>query len=251
MFTIFRFMLGDYSTAGGKSVLLSLSDGYGRRFDIFFVTFMVITVFGMFNIITAIFVESTVSGLKHNDTKRKYERQYERNFVRHRLEQLLQRVQVLLQLRATQTESSDLTVEDFTLNEDCFMSIIEDPIVIEIMEDLDISIFNPVGMFDTFDPDGNGTVTMTDFVQAIMKLRGEPHKNDVIACFLALRALQDRLDNLSVLVKAHFAGVPALGRPVTAVSRTATFNQWLAAACDQAPALATEEASRGEAATKL
>lgn len=35
--------------------------------EVVFVTFMIVVIFGLFNIITAIFVDSTTTGLKHND----------------------------------------------------------------------------------------------------------------------------------------------------------------------------------------
>lgn len=61
---------GDYSTRGGKSMIIAMSAGYGIVFELVFVSFMIIVIFGLFNIITAIFVDSTTAGLKHNDVKR-------------------------------------------------------------------------------------------------------------------------------------------------------------------------------------
>merc|ERR1711972_624883 len=80
MFTTFRFMLGDYSTRGGKSIVVAFSQDYGWKFELVFVAWMIIVIFGLFNIITAIFVDTTVAGLKHNDVKRKYAQQYERMY---------------------------------------------------------------------------------------------------------------------------------------------------------------------------
>mmetsp|Transcript_163984 Transcript_163984/g.521351 ORF Transcript_163984/g.521351 Transcript_163984/m.521351 type:complete len:719 (+) Transcript_163984:103-2259(+) len=82
MFTCFRFMLGDYSSRGGKSVVIAFSQHYGFKFDVVFVMWMITCIFGIFNIITAIFVDTTVAGLKHNDVKRKYAQQYERAYVK-------------------------------------------------------------------------------------------------------------------------------------------------------------------------
>jgi len=208
MFTAFRFMLGDYSTRAGKSLIVAFSAGYGRRFDTAFVVFMVITVFGMFNIITAIFVESTISGLKHNDTKRKYARQYERAFVKNKLEELIAKVQDLHNAKCFSYANRPDAPGGLALNEESFRYIMDNAQVRDIMEDLDISTSNPAGMFDTFDPDGDGEVTLTEFVQAIMKLRGDPQKNDIISCFVAVRALQDKFDSLSLFLKARLGEGP-------------------------------------------
>merc|ERR1719188_1133747 len=87
MFTAFRWMLGDYGTRGGKSLTVALSQGYGGAFDTLFVFWMIVVTFGVFNIIVAIFVDSTTSGLKTNDARRKYVRQYERNYVKKKLKE--------------------------------------------------------------------------------------------------------------------------------------------------------------------
>merc|ERR1712048_216427 len=67
---------------------------------------MVAVILGVFNIITAIFVEATLSGLKHNDEKKKYNRLYEAHFVQSRLVDLVSRVNVLLGRKARKREHS-------------------------------------------------------------------------------------------------------------------------------------------------
>merc|ERR1712014_24610 len=95
MFTSFRFMLGDFGTRSGKSLVVILSQGYGQTFNVPFVCSMIVVIFCVFNIITAIFVDSTISGVKHNDVKRKYAQQCEKDFVRGKLQDLLERVSTL------------------------------------------------------------------------------------------------------------------------------------------------------------
>merc|ERR1712190_40703 len=89
-------MIGDFSTASGKSLSAILSRGYGGPFNAAFVIMMVMIIFGLFNIITAIFVDATTAGLKHNDAKRKYASQHERKFVRTKLHSLIQVVEGIL-----------------------------------------------------------------------------------------------------------------------------------------------------------
>jgi len=218
MFTVFRFMLGDYSTRGGKSMIIALSYGYGMMFELVFVTFMIIVIFGLFNIITAIFVDSTTSGLKHNEIKRKYAQQYEREYVKNKLRCLLERV---CALHMEKRLVGDPHLEDahdyaaFGLGEDEFVQIMGDPIVKDIAKGLDVDINNPAGLFGTFDANHDGSVSMLEMAQVLLRLRGEPHKTDVIECVVSIRHLQDRFDTIAVRLKhvceaLHDAGAAGL-----------------------------------------
>merc|ERR1711963_876698 len=77
------------------------------------------------------------------------------------------------------------------------IDVMEDPVIKVLLQDLDVDMYNPSGMFDTFDPDGNKCITTSEMVQALMKLRGAPQKNDLIASWVAIRALRDKMDELT------------------------------------------------------
>jgi len=255
MFTTFRFMIGDYSSRSGKSLAVAFSQGYGDFFHLVFCVGMITVQFGLFNIITAIFVDSTISGLKTNDTKRKYARQYESKFVKEKLKDLLERVGYLaltqkfenLKVRSTpsrrsralrllesfglQTEESmqrasqqsrvlnqaqmqrlsRCDIEELELNEELFLQVLEDDVVKLLMQDLDVDIFNPTDLFGTFDPDESGTVTVPEMVQAVMKLRGEPVKNDVIATVVSIKSLHEKFDGLKSMVMEIIKAVDSEG----------------------------------------
>uniref|UniRef100_A0A7S2Q4F5 Ion transport domain-containing protein n=1 Tax=Zooxanthella nutricula TaxID=1333877 RepID=A0A7S2Q4F5_9DINO len=229
MFTSFRFMLGDYSTRGGKSLIVAFSQGYGYKFDAVFVVWMIIVVFGFFNIVTAIFVDSTTSGLKHSDVKRRHEQQYARKYVQRKFRHLMHRVLALKRSAArgsmsparSQQEpihrawlpwakkpgSREFELEDsreldeaavatMEVTEKEFVGIMGDPEVQQLLQDLDIDSFNPAGWYDTFDPEGKGSMTLLSLLQSVMRLRGQPQKNDAIAAFLSLRALHAKVDDV-------------------------------------------------------
>jgi len=207
MFTTFRFMVGDFSTRGGKSLIIYLSEGYGMQFDLAFMSFMVLMLFGVFNIITAIFVDSTIAGLKHNDVKRKHMKMYERKYVKQKLRVLLERVQEVFQntqtlacrRQARRGEVSEVNMMRVEFAEEDFVTIMEDAVVKVLLADLDIELHNPANLFETFDFNGDGTINLVEIVKGLMKLRGEPQKNDVIAAWVALRSLHEKVDQLQLL----------------------------------------------------
>ena len=55
-------------------------------------------IFGMFNIITAIFVEATMNGLKDSETERKYAQAYESNYMTEQLAKLAPRRRCLFDI---------------------------------------------------------------------------------------------------------------------------------------------------------
>lgn len=205
MFTSFRFMLGDYSTRGGKSVAVAFSRGYGWPFDLAFVTSMIVVTFGCFNIITAIFVDSTISGLKRNDLKRKFERQYERSWVREKLKAIVARMKQL---------KEELDEDAIEIDQEDFIRIMEDHEIQTLLADLDIRMFNPAGSFEIFDPNHDGRITMPEFVRTLMKLRGDPQKSDIITSSVSLFALHNKVDKFQVTLLDNQSAVRAMSQRI-------------------------------------
>eukprot|EP00415_Alexandrium_ostenfeldii_P003709 UN3709 len=181
MFTVFRCVLGDCSSKAGKSLTAAFSSGYGVAFDSVYCGGMVLVVFGLFNIIAAIFVETTISGLKYNNVQRKYARMYESRYVQGKLEGLVDRLQELHEQK--HPGSRDFSRE-FVLTEAEFNEVMQDDEVSILLEDLDIILTNRVGLFDMFDVGNNGLVTVAEVVGTLLKVRGEPQKSDMIASWV-------------------------------------------------------------------
>mmetsp|Transcript_97519 Transcript_97519/g.303728 ORF Transcript_97519/g.303728 Transcript_97519/m.303728 type:complete len:805 (+) Transcript_97519:56-2470(+) len=196
IFTVFRCVLGDCSSKAGKSLTAAFSAGYGFAFDSVYCGGMILVVVGLFNIIAAIFVETTISGLKFNNVQRRYARMYESRYVQSKLEALVLRVQELHAKAHPDTEPT----EEFVLTEEEFNEAMQDDGVSLLLEDLDICLANRVGLFDMFDCDNNGLVTVAEFVATLLKVRGEPQKSDMIASWVALRSLNERFQNFERLV---------------------------------------------------
>ena len=96
MFTCFRFMLADSSTRRGVSLAVTFSQEFGKLYMCQYVAWMIVCMFGIFNIITAVFfVDTTVGGLKHNASMKKRAIQYEYSFVRTKLFELVGRIDTM------------------------------------------------------------------------------------------------------------------------------------------------------------
>eukprot|EP00931_Biecheleriopsis_adriatica_P087580 TRINITY_DN62022_c0_g1_i1.p1 TRINITY_DN62022_c0_g1~~TRINITY_DN62022_c0_g1_i1.p1 ORF type:complete len:829 (+),score=152.08 TRINITY_DN62022_c0_g1_i1:39-2525(+) len=211
MFTIFRCMIGDCSTTGGRSLSMILSDGFGVRFDLLYSFSMVVVLFGVFNIITAIFVEATLSGLKYNDAQRKYQQLSEQSYIKTKLRELSkaaaarvrklrgrvkarrasQRLLKTLRLthKLTDDEEELEEDEDILMNEAEFIAVLRCADVRKALEKIDVTIEPRAGTFNAFNTDRDGFVSIKEMVQGVLKLRGELQKSDIVATQNALRSI--------------------------------------------------------------
>jgi hypothetical protein len=244
MFTVFRCMIGDCTSSGGASLAAHLSEGYGTKFDFVYLTGMIVMIFGLFNVITAIFVEATMVGLKYNETKQKLTSVYEHQYVKRKLEELVHRIQCVsqdvqqgktnavrvteldekcagsprFQLSRCNSEDPDEVPDSATstnLTEDEFFAVIEDSVVRRILMQLDVEVegAGKEVLFDIMDPNDGGTVDVASMIETLMKLRGGPMKLDMIAPSVAIRGLQQEVRRLgsglaSLAVADRAGGVP-------------------------------------------
>ncbi|CAK0880703.1 unnamed protein product [Prorocentrum cordatum] len=95
MFTVFRCMIGDCTSSAGSSLPAHLSRGYGAKFDLVYLTGMIVMIFGLFNVMSHRFAEGTATmvGLKYNETKQKLRSVYEHKYVKRKLRELVRRIQ--------------------------------------------------------------------------------------------------------------------------------------------------------------
>ncbi|CAE7247732.1 unnamed protein product [Symbiodinium natans] len=225
MFTIFRCMIGDCTSTGGRSLTAIWSDGYGWPFYLFYSFCMVCTIFGMFNIITGIFVEATMNGLKEQEIHRKYAQAYESNYMTEQLAKLVlcisEKVRKARQggesfgammrrgfssnsFRSDEspspTSSTDQMEQELFLTEEEFLQAIRNSDVRMILDDLDVYVEPRPGVFEAFETQDDGTVSMSELVAGLMSFRGELQKVDVLT---TKKVVGDVRKQLSELQSAH------------------------------------------------
>jgi len=209
MFTAFRCFTGDCSDDAGRNIPMSLAEAYGTPFVLAYVLCVMLVVFGIFNLIVAIYIEHTLEAAKvhHELDKRMRERESLR--VAHATKDLLKKFCAGLRLFSdtdgrTPLQAGDLIkslrkssldeVEDLhmTISKDLFLLVIQDPEVQALMDALDIPP-DRASLFDVLDADGSGGLQVTELVHGLLKVRGEARKSDIVAVLLSIRALQDMM----------------------------------------------------------
>eukprot|EP00930_Biecheleria_cincta_P031108 TRINITY_DN21583_c0_g1_i1.p1 TRINITY_DN21583_c0_g1~~TRINITY_DN21583_c0_g1_i1.p1 ORF type:complete len:823 (-),score=123.89 TRINITY_DN21583_c0_g1_i1:365-2833(-) len=231
MFTIFRCMTGDCTTMGGRSLTEIWSKGYGTRFSVFYATAMIVVIFGIFNIITALFIEATLSGLKSNELHRKYDKLTETGYVKKKMHDLVIRLtaetralrrrhapmskvqsilgnglQVADQLFHQERQSTISGLhEEIFLSELEFLEIMKVPKVRDILRELDIVVELRAGVFEAFKINGDGAVSMSELLSGLMKLRGDIQKTDMVAQQMLIGQLKNLLMDLRGTILRNIA----------------------------------------------
>eukprot|EP00811_Abedinium_folium_P006883 NODE_1634_length_2414_cov_12.505028.p1 GENE.NODE_1634_length_2414_cov_12.505028~~NODE_1634_length_2414_cov_12.505028.p1 ORF type:complete len:726 (+),score=136.29 NODE_1634_length_2414_cov_12.505028:58-2235(+) len=179
MFTLFRCMIGDCSTRGGMAMVPWLAEGYGLQFYLTYTAGMTIVIFALFNVITALFVDATMQGLLDVEHERRYAQLYNTEHVGCKLEAMLKKIGEI-----RNDEFTELTVQEFDV-------IMCDPEILDMMANLDISLSPDIKLFEMFDTDGNGRITLGEFVDTLLRVRGEPAKSDIVSVGQTVRRLRD------------------------------------------------------------
>lgn len=222
MFTIFRCMIGDCTTAGGRSLTLIWSQGYGVQFDVFYSFSMVVVIFGMFNIITAIFVEATMNGLKETDAARKYAQAYESNYMTEQLGKLVMSISKHVSnmrkaegvvakfsksLSWTSKDSDSSLNKEMFLTEEEFIGAIRNTDVRMLLDDLDVVLEPRPGVFEAFNTQEDGTVSMSELVAGLLSFRGELQKVDVLTTKKYMENMTKGLHDVHVLQSQMMARI--------------------------------------------
>merc|ERR1719362_2342472 len=163
-------------------------------------------VIGLFNVISAIFVESTLAAAaKLQASKRRKrlndESRWALNFVA-LLRALLvgTRGQSGAIDRMSEGRCSRSMIEDILQAEfhrDEFDRVVhEDQSAKKALIELDIEPQDHKYLSDILDPDNGGTIGVLELVDGLKRLRGEPRRSDTIAIDLMVRSLQPKIDDI-------------------------------------------------------
>merc|ERR1712228_539469 len=97
---------------------------------------------------------------------------------------------------------------NLTITREFFKELIEHQSFREKLTALGISTEDIPDLFDTFDADDSGTMTIVELLKGVKKLRGDPRRSDVIGVSLVVQAIHD-------LVLEQSESIKVLGRRLT------------------------------------
>mmetsp|Transcript_81772 Transcript_81772/g.144339 ORF Transcript_81772/g.144339 Transcript_81772/m.144339 type:complete len:670 (+) Transcript_81772:35-2044(+) len=195
MLTIFRCAIGDCTSQAGRSLTAILSDGWGFEFDFFYAISMTCITFGLFNIITAMFIEATLSGLRKMDEEVKTSRLTDGQFLSRKIKELAQNItKVAHRLQQTGAVEANLSEkimrkslgaskleQEVEIKEDEFNKIVRLQQVRALLSDLDIDIEPRVGVYKSIGKDNGSTMTISELITRLLRLRGQLHKSDIVS----------------------------------------------------------------------
>jgi len=79
---------------------------------------------------------------------------------------------------------------EMEIRHDLFNRWIADSRVIRALDDLDINPDDHAHLFDILDADNTGCMFVHEFLEGIMRLRGEPRRSDIVCVDLMVRSIQ-------------------------------------------------------------
>jgi len=218
MFTVFRCFTDGCSSPDGTPLIVFLWDTHGWVFILGYTVVSLFVFFGVFNLIAAVFVENTLEHAKYNDQKQRQMKYSEHVQVAQSLQNLVMEIcissgaakakqqahnensQGLMKYyrknRSTVSNAQE-KLENYMntkVSKHVFDIVMLDRDVQQMMDDLDVSVYNRTKLFDILDADGSGFLDVGELVDGIMRLRGPVEKGDVVAAALMVRSVQRGLD---------------------------------------------------------
>jgi len=191
MLTVFRCLVGDCANPDGTPIAPLLVDVLGPAFTVGYVVVICFVIFGVFNLVMAIFVENTLEAARLNQKKRSVVRQAESIRVAKELSKVvllicggvqppdnnqaeqsrssfgrfLRRAEAIAGHPNSRAEEAQTPLDNnlqMAVDRDTFIQLMDDPVVSELLEDLEISISNKEKLFDIIDSNGNGALDVSE-----------------------------------------------------------------------------------------
>jgi len=221
-FTMFRCVVaGECTTEEGKPVFVLVTKHFGWGLGVVYCFVVMLMTFGLFNVITALYVENTVAAAKYNSLHQKRQRLLDSQMFAERIKQL---VEFIWHVHTNDLAAQAMTSRDsgtgsiaslishfrggagvrISMNSDDVAEVLQDIQITpelfdhlrsyrefqDLLTDLDVSDEDQLDLFETLDVDGGGTIDLEELIVGICKLRGDARRSDIVGVSLIARSLQ-------------------------------------------------------------
>lgn len=220
MYTIFRCSFGDCNTVEGTPLPEFLFEHYGLEYSLFYSLFLFFVAIGLFNVISAIFVNTTLSRQEENQKQTLMERFEDERLLATRVCTIMKQC---LRHRdgGDGTEAGNMARRDSTssrasnapdhldasmLQESLPSNIVDevfrqDEKAIAALKELDIDPHDNTKLADILDPDHSGSIDFAELALGLQRMRGVPRRSDIVTVDLMLRSAQEKLDEILDVVE--------------------------------------------------
>lgn len=198
MFTVIRCSFGDCNTSTGQPISELLNKKYGITFSLPYSFFVFFVNIGLFNVISAIFVDRTMARAAEQHLHRLQERFADEKLWVASVCTVIRRCLIKLGHDESQLEESGY-IDESMLSQEIPREVVDDLCqndaeTIAALNDLDIDPADHGTLGDTLDPDHSGTINFTELLTGLQRMRGLPRRSDIVSVDLMLRATQDKLE---------------------------------------------------------
>eukprot|EP00929_Paragymnodinium_shiwhaense_P099463 TRINITY_DN6111_c0_g2_i1.p1 TRINITY_DN6111_c0_g2~~TRINITY_DN6111_c0_g2_i1.p1 ORF type:complete len:655 (-),score=105.85 TRINITY_DN6111_c0_g2_i1:201-2165(-) len=215
MITTFRCSFGDCTDLAGTPIFEHVDKKHGIGFSVFYCLFAFTMSIGMFNVISAIFVQSTLAAATGMKAKQKKARLQDDVLWATRVNAIVRKIaSTVLDLDETErlSEHTDM-IYDLDVSCDTMDRIGMDPVVRAALEELDVDAEDHECLSEILDVDQNGSVVVIELLQAIRRLRGNPRRSDIVSVDLLCRSIQSTLKEMQQSLTEGFQKVSTLTTP--------------------------------------
>ncbi|CEM30911.1 unnamed protein product [Vitrella brassicaformis CCMP3155] len=164
-------------------------------FSLFFIFFLMVTTFGLLNIVVGVIVENTLTLSKGNEETLRKRAEKEEQRILASLHQLFSRVDV--------SNDGHLTQEEFR-------EALKDGLIRRRLHQLHLPADEVEQLFHMLDRDGDGMLSVSEFVGGILKVKRDVRTKDAIHTFVMARSALKRLTKVTETFDAFMQGIDSL-----------------------------------------
>lgn len=173
-----------------------MQEKYGTAMSLIYSIFLFGVTIGLFNVISAIFVESTINASSAFKQQRKKDRLNDELLWASRITILVKQLLIFAREDVPEylSESID-TLAELEVDAKVVARWSRDGVTKAALRDLEIDPLDDDDLVDILDPDQTGTVTITEIQDGLRRLRGFTRRSDILRVDLMVRHLSRRLSD--------------------------------------------------------